>query len=120
MKAYRIEDHTAWDELTKRKDDKYYCIDVNNDKSYINEDHEWRSQYDSIISVPIQFKNPRTDDPPILFGFLSITCQNEKKHPIFDDYDLYHIAKNAADILSMFWLILEFVTSPLGKKLDEK
>ncbi|MDJ0818282.1 MAG: toll/interleukin-1 receptor domain-containing protein [Desulfobacterales bacterium] len=113
--TYEISSHTAWLQLLMNVEDFFACYNVNNNDEYVNEEEDWRSQYNAIISVPIKFKDLRTNEPPIIYGFLSITFLNKDNHDVFEDLDCYHIAKHGADILSLYYLILEFVLGPIGK-----
>jgi hypothetical protein len=112
--TFKISSHTAWIKLMEGKEDFFVCDDVKSDDYYVNEDTNWSSQYNAILSVPIRFKDIRTDEYPITYGFLSITSRNDRNINLFEGDDCYHMVKHAADILSLYYLILEFVLGRIG------
>jgi hypothetical protein len=105
-KIWSIERNTVYHHIITLENEYFLQNDLlGMGNNFHNENHEWRSQYNSILAAPIRYKEDSTKNY-ICYGILSADSLNRNGHKLFNDKECRFILGQGADLLATFFLLL--------------
>jgi hypothetical protein len=108
-RLYDIKNYTAFSRIVLIQDSVFFSNDLEHEQGYYNEDEtDWHKYYNSILIVPIRYRR-QDGTQHRCFGLLIIDSLNINKEKLYNDSECKDILSNAADLISIFFLLLEQV-----------
>ena len=103
---YSIPRNTAFIHIFQERRNIFCCDDLEAlGDTYLNENGDWKTYYNSTIVAPIRFKS-KNDNHFRYFGLLAVDCLNRNKENLFENDESKHIVGHAVDTLANLFLML--------------
>lgn len=107
VSLYDIEKNTAYMHILKNQRPCFLCNDLRGLKeNYLNETPNWERHYNSTLVVPIRYLHTPTNQC-IEYGLLAADSLNPNGYELFNNKECKDLIANAADLLAIFFLMLE-------------
>lgn len=111
IRVYDIPSNTGFRNIHENGNEYF----VNNDLealsrsgAYVNENPDWRTYYNATIIVPIEYRDVQAGR--ICYGFLAADSLNTIKNAhLFDSVECLSIMRQAAELLTIYFLLLVLV-----------
>lgn len=116
-KLYDIEYNTAFSYILIHQNPHFWCNDLKGlGPVYLNETHDWQKYYNSTMVVPIRYLDDRYLDIMnkkfcIHYGLIAVDSLNPNGYEIFDDQGCKELISYSADLLALFFLMMEMSKS---------